>query len=104
LNERLPSTSTTTTSPLRGLSERSTTAMSPSCNFVTIGLPIPIPILAQAVRAGFPSPADDFIEDEIDLHRLIGSYKRPSSAYRLAAPSYRLSVDGCGQLEPCPVT
>ncbi len=34
---------------------------------VTVGLPTPIPILARAVRAGFPSPADDFIEEEIDL-------------------------------------
>ncbi|MCJ2015546.1 hypothetical protein [Methylobacterium sp. J-076] len=38
---------------------------------VLIGLPIPIPVLSKAVRAGFPSPADDFVEDEIDLQRLL---------------------------------
>ena len=31
------------------------------------GLQVPLPILAKAVKAGFPSPADDFIEQEIDL-------------------------------------
>jgi DNA polymerase V len=36
---------------------------------ITVGLPTPVPILARAVRAGFPSPADDFVEDEIDLQR-----------------------------------
>lgn len=35
------------------------------------GPPIPLPILAAAVKAGFPSPADDFIEHEIDLQRLL---------------------------------
>ena len=35
------------------------------------GLPVALPILAEAVRAGFPSPADDFIEQEIDLQRLL---------------------------------
>lgn len=29
--------------------------------------PVPLPVLAKPVRAGFPSPADDFIEEEIDL-------------------------------------
>lgn len=36
-----------------------------------VGRPTPIPILLKAVHAGFPSPADDFIEDEIDLQRLL---------------------------------
>ena len=38
---------------------------------VTVGFPMPVPLLAKAVRAGFPSPADDFIEEEIDLQRLL---------------------------------
>ncbi len=38
---------------------------------VVIGLPTPLPILARAVSAGFPSPADDFIEEDIDLQRLL---------------------------------
>ena len=30
-----------------------------------------MPLLARAVPAGFPSPADDFIEESIDLQRLL---------------------------------
>jgi len=39
---------------------------------VTIGLPTPVLILDRAVRAGLPSPADDFIEDETFLVRVAG--------------------------------
>ncbi|TXM73134.1 translesion error-prone DNA polymerase V autoproteolytic subunit [Methylobacterium sp. WL69] len=38
---------------------------------VTIGFPMPVSLLSKPVRAGFPSPADDFIEEEIDLQRLL---------------------------------
>ena len=38
---------------------------------VRVGLPTAIPLLTKAVMAGFPTPADDFIEDEIDLPRLL---------------------------------
>jgi DNA polymerase V len=38
---------------------------------VAFGMPMPIPLLARPVRAGFPSPADDFIEEAIDLQRLL---------------------------------
>jgi len=58
---------------------------------VTIGLPIPIPILAQAVRAGFPSPADDFIEDEIDLHRLLIANRPATFLVRVAGDSMVLA-------------
>ncbi|MCJ2007481.1 hypothetical protein [Methylobacterium sp. J-092] len=44
---------------------------------VTIGLPSSVPIFAKAVRAGLPSPADEFIKDQIDLQQLlIGSVTR----------------------------
>lgn len=43
-----------------------------------VGRPTPIPILLKAVHAGFPSPADDFIEDEIDLQRLLIVVPSPS--------------------------
>lgn len=36
-----------------------------------VGLPCPLPLLADAVRAGFPSPADDFVERAIDLNDLL---------------------------------
>lgn len=35
------------------------------------GAPVPLPILTAAVRAGLPSPADDSIEQELDLQRLL---------------------------------
>ena len=38
---------------------------------ISISSPAPLPLLARAVRAGFPSPADDFVEEEIDLKRLL---------------------------------
>ena len=37
-----------------------------------------LPLLFYAVSAGFPSPADDFIESEIDLSRLLIS-NRPAT-------------------------
>src|ERR1700712_525672 len=42
--------------------------------------PIILPMLASPVSAGFPSPADDFIEDEIDLSRLLIS-NRPATFF-----------------------
>ena len=41
-------------------------------------MPIILPMLVSPVSAGFPSPADDFIEDEIDLSRLLIS-NRPAT-------------------------
>jgi DNA polymerase V len=43
------------------------------------GMPVPVssliafkvPLVGQAVHAGFPSPADDFIEDMIDLNQVL---------------------------------
>jgi DNA polymerase V len=58
---------------------------------VTIGLPTPIPILARAVRAGFPSPADDFIEDEIDLQRLLIANRPATFLVRVAGDSMVLA-------------
>ena len=58
---------------------------------VTIGLPTPIPILAKAVRAGFPSPADNFIRDEIDLQRLLVSNKPATFLVRVAGDSMMLA-------------
>lgn len=58
---------------------------------VTIGLPTPVPILAKAVRAGFPSPADDFIEDEIDLQRLLIANRPATFLVRVAGDSMVLA-------------
>ncbi len=58
---------------------------------ITIGLPTPVPILAKAVRAGFPSPADDFIEDEIDLQRLLIANRPATFLVRVAGDSMVLA-------------
>ena len=38
---------------------------------IEIGLPVPVPLLRDYVQAGFPSPADDFVEAQIDLQQLL---------------------------------
>ena len=45
---------------------------------IAYSIPMPVPLLARAVPAGFSSPADDFIEDEIDLQQLLIS-SRPAT-------------------------
>ena len=58
---------------------------------VTIGLPMPVPLLARPVRAGFPSPADDFIEDEIDIQRLLIANRPATFLVRVAGDSMVLA-------------
>ena len=58
---------------------------------VVIGMPMPLPILAKAVRAGFPSPADDFIEEEIDLQRLLIANRPATFLVRVAGDSMILA-------------
>ncbi|CAM2887237.1 Protein UmuD [Methylobacterium mesophilicum] len=58
---------------------------------ITIGLPMPVPLLAQPVRAGFPSPADDFIEEEIDLQRLLIANRPATFLVRVAGDSMMLA-------------
>ncbi len=49
--------------------------------------PIPLPLLARSVRAGFPSPADDFVEEEIDLQRLLIANRAATFLVRVAGDS-----------------
>ncbi|EPK3134468.1 translesion error-prone DNA polymerase V autoproteolytic subunit [Morganella morganii] len=42
---------------------------------------LPLPLFAERVPAGFPSPASDYIEDRIDLNSLL--IKHPSGTYFL---------------------
>ncbi|TXN08570.1 translesion error-prone DNA polymerase V autoproteolytic subunit [Methylobacterium sp. WL103] len=58
---------------------------------VTIGFPMPVSLLAKAVRAGFPSPADDFIEEEIDLQRLLIVNRPATFLVRVAGDSMILA-------------
>ncbi len=49
--------------------------------------PLKLPLLGGMVPAGFPSPADDYLEGEIDLNRLL--IERPAATYimRVSGPS-----------------
>lgn len=58
---------------------------------VAIGLPYPVPLLAKPVRAGFPSPADDFVEEEIDLQRLLIANRPATFLVRVAGDSMVLA-------------
>ena len=55
------------------------------------GVQVPLPILAKAVKAGFPSPADDFIEQEIDLQRLLIPNRPSTFLVRVAGDSMVLA-------------
>ena len=54
---------------------------------ISFSPPMPLPLLARAVRAGFPSPADDFIEEEIDLQRLLVTNRPATFLVRVAGDS-----------------
>ncbi len=54
---------------------------------ISFSSPMPLPLLARAVRAGFPSPADDFIEEEIDLQRLLVTNRAATFLVRVAGDS-----------------
>lgn len=49
--------------------------------------PVILPVLARPVPAGFPSPADDHIEEEIDLHRLLVTNRAATFLVRVAGTS-----------------
>ena len=49
--------------------------------------PCPLPLLLRPVAAGFPSPADDFIEEEIDLQRLLIANRPATFLVRVAGDS-----------------
>ncbi len=46
-----------------------------------------LPLLARPVPAGFPSPADDHVEEEIDLHRLLVRNRAATFLVRVAGHS-----------------
>ncbi|MGP9631132.1 LexA family protein [Halomonas sp. AOP42-C1-46] len=55
-------------------------------------VPQPLPMFASAVRAGFPSPADDHLDADIDLHRHV--VKRPASTFFVRAEGDSMLGDG----------
>ena len=54
---------------------------------ISFSSPVPLPLLGRAVRAGFPSPSDDFIEEEIDLQRLLVTNRAATFLVRVAGDS-----------------
>ena len=57
--------------------------------------PLPLPLLGRLLPAGFPSPADDYLDGEIDLNRFL--IERPAACYlmRVSGPS----MSGAGILD-----
>ncbi len=49
--------------------------------------PMPLPLFARAVPAGFPSPADDFIEEAIDLQALLIRNRSATFLFRVSGDS-----------------
>lgn len=49
--------------------------------------PLSLPLLGRRIPAGFPSPADDYLEGEIDLNRYL--IERPAACYlmKVSGPS-----------------
>lgn len=50
------------------------------------------PLFNDVVRAGFPSPASDYVQDRIDLNELL--VKHPSSTYLVEVAGYSLKDIG----------
>jgi len=53
--------------------------------------PLPIPFIDEGIKAGFPSPAQDYVETAIDLNKVL--IKHPSSTFfaRVAGDSMEQS-------------
>src|SRR5215217_8947327 len=56
---------------------------------------LPLPLLGRLLPAGFPSPADDYLEGEIDLNRLL--IERPAACYLMRVSG--LSMSGAGIMD-----
>tara|TARA_B100000929_G_C15499357_1_gene416980 strand:- start:2062 stop:2511 length:450 start_codon:yes stop_codon:yes gene_type:complete len=52
----------------------------------------PLPMYSSAVRAGFPSPADDHLDTELDLHSYV--VKRSAATYFVRAEGDSMIGDG----------
>ena len=57
--------------------------------------PLSLPLIGRRVPAGFPSPADDYLEEEIDLNKFL--IERPAASYTLRVSGS--SMSGAGILD-----
>jgi len=53
------------------------------------GLSTPLPLAGNSVRAGFPSPADDYIEDRLDLNEHLIPHPNATFFVRVSGESMR---------------
>jgi DNA polymerase V len=51
------------------------------------------PLYLALVAAGFPSPADDHLDRDLDLHELL--IQHPASTFYSACPVIRCRAPGC---------
>ena len=56
---------------------------------------LPLPLLGRLLPAGFPSSADDYLEGEIDLNRLL--VERPAACYLMRV--FGPSMSGAGIMD-----
>lgn len=54
---------------------------------VVDGEKVYVPLLLHSVRAGFPSPSDDYVEEEIDLNRHLIANRPATFIFRVAGDS-----------------
>jgi DNA polymerase V len=55
-------------------------------------VPMRLPLGGIAARAGFPSPAEDFLDDEIDLHEWL--VRNPPATFYYRAEGWSMLMDG----------
>lgn len=51
-----------------------------------------VPLDGISARAGFPSPAEDFLDDELDLHRML--VRNPAATYLYRAQGWSMLLAG----------
>lgn len=53
------------------------------------GAKMPIPLAEQSVKAGFPSPAQDYMEGEIDLNDILVRHREATFYVRVSGDSMK---------------
>ncbi len=56
--------------------------------------PVPLPLFADRVSCGFPSPAQDYVEERLDLNKLL--VKHPSATYFVRVSGESMMGAGIG--------
>jgi len=53
------------------------------------GDPLPVPVFMSGIQAGFPSPADDYVEKQLDLNELVVKNQPATFFVRVEGESMR---------------